>query len=279
MQRRNFMFTTAQNDKIQQFKFYMLWGDKNCRPLSIIKPCDVLLAVKKAYIDMQPRTIDGLGLSLASGKQPSKKYRAYWNIVALKEKTINDLNIYLANQVVASIKRLNTPSLNQSLFDSEHRRLCCNFITEFKKGINSINSAITSAIGIGAPPEGIPSDYLMHDKIDTNQITYGKAQKIVNMTFKYLSLFDDANQFSNVFQCCHVAIDRYIIEEVNQQCKNLKISLDAQQKTALNKVWSNYDDKDYNSMLELMRNIISPPNYAWGKVLFFEEFDWWMKHI
>lgn len=274
------MFTTAQNDKIQEFKFYMLWGDKNNRKLYITNHNDVLLAVKKAYIDMQPRTIDGLGLSLKSGKQPSKKYAAYWNIVALKEKTINDLNIYLAKQVAKSIfKCLNAPSLNQSLFDKEHSELCCNFITAFKKGINSINSAITSAIDIGAPPKGIPSNYLKYSQIDPSQITYGKAQKIVNMTFKYLSLFDDANQFSNVFQYCHVAIDRYIIEEVNAQCKNFKISLNAQQEHALNKAWSNYDDNDYSNMLTLMRTIISSPNYAGGKLLFFEEFDWWMKHL
>ena len=99
------------------------------------------------------------------------------------------------------------------------------------------------------------------------------------MTFKYLSLFDDANQFSNVFKYCHVAIDRYIIEEVNQQCKNFKTPLYAQQKAAPAKAWSNYDYNDYINMLTLMRNIISSPNYAGGKVLFFEEFDWWMKHI
>ena len=273
------MFTTAQNDKIQEFKFYMLLGDKNSRKLHITNPYDVLLAVKKAYIDMQPRTIDGLGLSLKSGKQPSKNNAAYWNIVQLKEKNINDLNIYLANQVVTSIKRLNTPSLGQSLFDSEHNGLCQNFIMEFKKRINSINSAITSAISIGVQPNGIPSNYLKYSQIDTSQITYGKAQKIVNMTFKYLSLFDDANQFSNVFQYCHVAIDRYIIEEVNQQCKNFKTPLYAQQKAAPAKAWSNYDYNDYINMLTLMRNIISSPNYAGGKVLFFEEFDWWMKHI
>ena len=279
MQRRNFMFTTAQNDKIQEFKFYMLWGDKNSRKLYITNPCDVLLAVKKAYIDMQPRTIDGLGLSLKSGKQPSKNHVAYWNIVQLKEKIINDLNINLANQVVTSIKSLNTPSLNQSLFDREHIGLCQNFITGFKKGINSINSAITSAIGIGVQQKGILSNYLKYSQIDPSQITYGKAQKIVNMTFKYLSLFDDANQFSNVFQYCHVAIDRYIIEEVNKQCKNFKIPLNAQQEDALNKAWSNYDYNDYSNMLTLMRNIISSPNYVGGKLLFFEEFNWWMKHI
>ena len=257
----------------------MLWGDKNSRKLYITNPRDVLLAVKKAYIDMQPRTIDGLGLSLKSGKQPSKNNAAYWNIVQLKEKIINDLNIYLANQVATSIKRLNTPLPNQFLFDREHSGLCQNFITEFEKGIISINSAITSVISIGVQPNGIPSNYLKYSRIDPSQITYGKAQKIVNMTFKYLSLFDDANQFSNVFQYCHVAIDRYIIEEVNKQCKNFKIPLNAQQEDALNKAWSNYDYNDYSNMLTLMRTIISSPNYAGGKVLFFEEFDWWMKHI
>ena len=49
----------------EEFQFYMLWGEfresEECQ-LSVEKESDVLLAVKRAYIDMTPRTIAGLGM-------------------------------------------------------------------------------------------------------------------------------------------------------------------------------------------------------------------------
>lgn len=276
------MFTTKQNKQIQQFAFYMLWGDKNHRVLDMANPKDVLLAVNKAYIDMQPRTIDGLGLSLKDGKEPSKRNNAaYWNIVKVKEKRINDLKTSLANRVVGIINCINTTSSLdvQSLFDKKHSYLRNRFIEEFQAAINNINSAIETAIHIGAPPDGIPVNYLKYNSIEPKQITHGKAQKIVNMTFKYLSMFDNANQYSNVFQYCHIAIDSYIIDEVKDMIKTYKIMPSVQQNNTLKKVWSNYTDADYENMLSLMRSIINEAGYKGGKTLFFEEFEWWAKHI
>jgi len=43
-------------------------------------------------------------------------------------------------------------------------------------------------------------------------IPYGKAQKIVNMSFKYLYCFDDAQKYSRQFQECHMALDSYTLE-------------------------------------------------------------------
>lgn len=276
------MFSIGQKNQIQQFAFYMLWGDKNHRVLDMTNTKDVLLAVNKAYIDMQPRTIDGLGLSLKDGKEPSKRNNAaYWNIVKVKEKNIKDLKTYLANQVVGIINCINATSTldKQSIFDKEHSYLCNSFIKKFQTAINNINSAIEDAIRRGVSPNGIPANYLKHNSIDPEQITYGKAQKIVNMTFKYLSMFDNANQYSNVFQYCHVAIDGYIIDEVKDMIKLYKIKPAVQENNTLKKVWSNYTNEDYYNMLSLMCCIINEACYKGGKTLFFEEFEWWAKHI
>ena len=45
------------------------------------------------------------------------------------------------------------------------------------------------------------------------KFTYGQAQKWVNMTMKYLSMFD-YKQVEKVYEFCHVPIDNYIIEIV-----------------------------------------------------------------
>lgn len=39
--------------------------------------------------------------------------------------------------------------------------------------------------------------------------TYGNAQKMVNVLFKYLVCFEDAAEFADRFKYCHLALDRY----------------------------------------------------------------------
>ncbi len=43
-------------------------------------------------------------------------------------------------------------------------------------------------------------------------IPYGKAQKIVNMSFKYLYCFDDSQKYAGQFEECHMALDSYTLE-------------------------------------------------------------------
>lgn len=47
-------------------------------------------------------------------------------------------------------------------------------------------------------------------------IQFGKAQKIVNMAFKYLRCFDDADEYLPFFVHCHMPIDSYMIEWYNK---------------------------------------------------------------
>lgn len=42
-------------------------------------------------------------------------------------------------------------------------------------------------------------------------LTYGNAQKLVNMTFKYLTTFADYSEFSDLFEHCHMPIDKNIL--------------------------------------------------------------------
>ena len=39
--------------------------------------------------------------------------------------------------------------------------------------------------------------------------TYGNAQKFINVLFKYLACYNDADQFSDKFKYCHFTLDRY----------------------------------------------------------------------
>ena len=43
-------------------------------------------------------------------------------------------------------------------------------------------------------------------------IKYGKAQKIINMSMKYLYCFNDSNKYSEKFIFCHMPLDHYTLE-------------------------------------------------------------------
>lgn len=44
------------------------------------------------------------------------------------------------------------------------------------------------------------------------EIPYGKAQKIVNMSFKYLFILNDSKKYVAKFKNCHMALDQYTLE-------------------------------------------------------------------
>ena len=50
------------------------------------------------------------------------------------------------------------------------------------------------------------------------KLTYGQAQKWINMTLKYLSMFDH-EKVEKVYEYCHMPIDSYIIEAVGEDFK------------------------------------------------------------
>lgn len=53
-------------------------------------------------------------------------------------------------------------------------------------------------------------DYNNHSGSET-KINYGKAQKIVNMSLKYVYCFEDAKELKDKFKYCHMALDTYTL--------------------------------------------------------------------
>ena len=53
--------------------------------------------------------------------------------------------------------------------------------------------------------------------------TYGKAQKIVNMTFKYLYCCKDVCNFEKHFMFSHVPLDSFTLEWFIRECENRKV--------------------------------------------------------
>ena len=159
----------------KSFRYGMMFG-KDIKPgdsvsVSVTNTNDIILAIKKAYIDMSPRTFKN------SDSEESKK--------SLNSEKKEKLFFELANKIAEYMKD------GADDFEVWHYKICVFFIKGF--------SAILNEAGKN------PDD-----------ATYGKAQKIINMTFKYLYCFDDASIYAKRFEPCHMALDSYILNWVNE---------------------------------------------------------------
>lgn len=212
-----------------EFRFYMLWNEYRVSDhlkLDVTDKGDVILAVRKAYIDMQVRTIDGLGLKFLDDLKGDEKEKLKYEIDALlkrKTESIKQVKEWLAEEIAKVFR-------GERKFD--HTKLCEDFLKIFTTEIEEINNSIR-AFNVARK-----ADENSHT-IDTSNIHFGKAQKIVNMTFKYLMLFDNAQDYEDVFSKCHMPIDSYIIDYFNT-VDNLGIK----------KSWSNFEEDDYTPLQE-----------------------------
>lgn len=83
------------------------------------------------------------------------------------------------------------PEKNKEDFNAWHEQCCKEFQTEYNK--------------------------LLEGKY--HKIKYGKAQKIVNMTFKYLFCYADADSYRGHFQYCHMPLDSFTLTWYRREAK------------------------------------------------------------
>lgn len=256
----------SNNVLAEEFRFFMTWGKyRDKLELSISEHEDVRLAVDKAYIDMSTRTIKGLSLEFKGNKDLKKACKdEKW------EETKNSLIDGCKKQLTDLIVKLFTDSKDKDdtyqettnkdieinhiyTKDEPEREIAENltfkyklaiiskcFLNEYKSAMNELNKLI---------PKVQNSDTYL---IDVDNIKYGKAQKIVNMTCKYLMLFSDASDYQKVFQQCEMPLDSKILEYYNNtivtslnKSKNSKIQ-------RCNTAWSNLEYDEYE---DIQKNI------------------------
>lgn len=131
-------------------------------------------------------------------------------IEAQKEKMLKDLAQVFADYFTS-------PPVN---FDDWHKDTC-------EKFLDDLNSLLKQ------------SGY--------KSVAYGKAQKIVNVTFKNLYLFDDADQYSKLFEDCHFILDSANMEWYNTQVASVSVTT----------AWSNLDYPTYNQIQKEIKTYLS----------------------
>jgi hypothetical protein len=194
-----------------------MWHVCPARDLDVTNKYDVILAVENAYRDMMPRTINGLGLSALDkinsrsikGQNDEQKKALLKQKESLKETKqtlLDELRMDLAENIIKKVFQAKDGKGNFN--NTIHEELCTEFVNAFQDKIKKLNTAIDQ---FNRNP--VLSTDLRVTPICEKKITYGKAQKIVNMTMKQLYCFDNApNYKSSVFQHCHIPIDSIILE-------------------------------------------------------------------
>lgn len=134
--------------------------------------------------------------------------------------------------------------------------------TEIKK---LVNGSITSEKEFDKWHEQLCKKIIDEYKKSKIQLSYGQAQKWVNMTIKYLYILEvEGYTFDSVFENIHIPIDKYILEAANKE-----LGIDKPTTS-----WSGWNDSDdyckYQKAIreELRKKNISP--LIW-------EFENWLK--
>lgn len=106
------------------------------------------------------------------------------------------------------------------------------------------------------------------------EYTYGNAQKLINMTFKYLACFKDYSEFSELFEYCHTPIDSIILKNYFLIGVN---NISARSKKYLfnnnEYCWTKLNKDAYKSLVRDYRNRIKEINQDCSALLF-DFYNW-----
>lgn len=120
-------------------------------------------------------------------------------------------------------------------------------------------------------PQDLCEEILKNLKQVYSNAEYGKAQKILNMVFKYLyCIYGEVDKYERHFEFCHMPLDSYILEWFARECKNRK-SFDIDFKFVKSKMpsWSNIkngnnsnDEKySYQTFVDVIRELVQSGKY------------------
>lgn len=193
---------------------------------------DIVFAVKKAYIDMSPRTFTKNDLWWDS---PENAHKNGKERLPAKEQAWKNEKEAIFDWLAGEFYTYFHNSCEN--FEEWHERTCEEFLKRFKR--------ILESYGYDAE----------------RSLKYGKAQKIVNMTFKYLFCFDDAERYRAKFDACHMPIDSYILNWYNDISDEIcKVA------------WSELERDQYYTLAGKIKTLLA------GKSPFLAEFFIWAEY-
>lgn len=143
----------------------------------------------------------------------------------LKQTAKTNITKYLAKEIHTYLN-----SNNSEDFDSWHKNVCKNIAVNFYNTTNFV-------------------------------LPFGKTQKLVNMSFKYIFCLPDAQNNISKFKSCHMALDRVILAWYNENFQKA------------DSCWSNISEGQYQKIQTDIRSYCNSKN----TFPLLEEFDVWLK--
>lgn len=176
----------------------------------------------------------------------------------VNDKDKRELRKNFANKFIDAFCKAEAP-LTQEAFDERHEEVCDDFLTKLNR--------LCTDCGVNEPP------------------CYGKAQKIVNMTFKYLYLFEKNEPIQPLFAFCHMPLDSNIFEYLKKKFKSHGLNV-----KLFETAWSKLDAGQYREIQTAIRkycqeyssdytNVANVADVAdeYAKLPFYAEFQIWEK--
>lgn len=171
---------------------------------------------------------------------PAYKDFSARTVKGLTKDDSTDLRHELARKLHEYINYVDISNWYQSNYDEWHRKTC----DEFIEGINNIE-----------------------ERKEDKKVAFGKAQKIVNMSFKYLFCLKDAEdeRYAEKFKFCHMPLDSFTLEWYKQAVVPWCRKKDVHFKFVANGLqnWSNLkygecnDPYSYSGIQHLIREYLS----------------------
>ncbi len=122
---------------------------------------------------------------------------------------------------------------NQANFDVFHDELCKTFL----EGINAIRS-----------------------DVHLDELTCGQAQKLINLTFKYLTTYSDYETYADLFRFSHMTIDGTVLRTLRSKQKLLRyLGVDSVRVNfVIEHGWTSMTEEQYHDLLIEYRRVIDP---------------------
>ena len=160
---------------------------------------------------------------------------------ALKE-PVNETELELLNAMIEKLAKMiydyftKTPNTknNQKSFDRFHNSLCSIFVDDLTKIYNKYA--------------------VQHNYTRNDYPSYGNAQKIINMVFKYLACYSDYEDYADLFSYCHIPIDEKILENLSAKFRMATVSKKSGIVWAYKgKVWTEFSKSEYLNLVKEYR--------------------------
>lgn len=182
---------------------------------------DVISAVKEIYFGkvIYPRTgPNSLRKALNHGPQAKKN-------------SLNSLLTSIGTKIHNYFVLEPNCDYTQENFDDFHNKLC----KEFLDGINQLRNSVELA-----------------------DLTYGQAQKLINLTFKYLTTYSDYQTYAYLFRYCHMTIDKTVLKVLsNQNSLTAFLGTNAPGRLPVSNLsWTKMSKQEYTRLVNDYRNII-----------------------